>query len=525
MKSKTIKTRETVQSIKIKNKRSNLNHYFKKNFISEKEPTVKDNKEEMSNQSYAVNHVAHAQKSTAISSVRRSKNYVRNKISSHRQREQAIKKAKATPKKSSVKTKKSIGNKAKLSHRPTQSSSDKLELKQPSSVKPTNYSSRMKSLMMSKHKDRVKKSKKARTYIAKKSRFIMKSAKGTVKTVSIAARTVSNLYAYGTALICLVILTLFMGVFACLSDDGGINSEIQPLSTQVLAYEKTITKYAEQYGIKEYVPIVEAIMMQESKGLGNDPMQSSESQYNTKFPRKPNGISDPDYSIEVGVHTFADCLSKAKAESPADTEKLYLALQGYNYGNGYIEWAITNFGGYTKANAKVFSDQMKYELKTDVYGDPNYVSHVMVYVNFLFRGGTNPNFSNTEAWITKNPYAHAKLYGQCTWFAWGRFYELYGYSPGFTGDGKDCVRQLLAAHKDKFEYSLTPKSGAVFSGIGNNHVGIVLDAKNNTLIIQEGNLDGKTNTFKDAQHDWHTKEYTLEQLRTAYKGVVFANPK
>lgn len=72
---------------------------------------------------------------------------------------------------------------------------------------------------------------------------------------------------------------------------------------------------------------------------------------------------------------------------------------------------------------------------------------------------------------------------------------------------------------------MTPKSGAVFSGIGNNHVGIVLDAKNNTLIIQEGNLDGKTNTFKDAQHDWHTKEYTLEQLRTAYKGVVFANPK
>ncbi len=168
---------------------------------------------------------------------------------------------------------------------------------------------------------------------------------------------------------------------------------------------------------------------------------------------------------------------------------------------------------------------MKYELKTEVYGDPNYVSHVMVYVNFLFRGGTNPNFSNTEAWITKNPYAHAKLYGQCTWFAWGRFYELYGYSPGFTGDGKNCVRQLLAAHKDKFEYSLTPKSGAVFSGIGNNHVGIVLEVKNNTLIVQEGNLDGKTNTFKDAQHDWHTKEYTLEQLRTAYKGVVFANPK
>lgn len=149
----------------------------------------------------------------------------------------------------------------------------------------------------------------------------------------------------------------------------------------------------------------------------------------------------------------------------------------------------------------------------------------MRYVGITFRGGTNPNFNNLEAWVTKNPYAQAGLYGQCTWFAWGRFYELYGYDPGFSGDGSSCVKELIAAHPDKFERSSSPKAGAVFSAIGHNHVGIVIAVKDNTITVQEGNLDGITNTFQDAKKDWQTKSYTLNQLRSIYGGVVFANPK
>lgn len=127
----------------------------------------------------------------------------------------------------------------------------------------------------------------------------------------------------------------------------------------------------------------------------------------------------------------------------------------------------------------------------------------MRYVGITFRGGTNPNLNNLEeAWVTKNPYAQAGLYGQCTWFAWGRFYELYGYDPGFSGDGSSCVKELVAAHPDKFERSSSPKAGAVFSAIGHNHVGIVIAVKDNTITVQEGNLDGITNTFQYAKKDW-----------------------
>ena len=149
----------------------------------------------------------------------------------------------------------------------------------------------------------------------------------------------------------------------------------------------------------------------------------------------------------------------------------------------------------------------------------------MRYVGITFRGGINPNFNNLEAWITKNPYAKAGLYGQCTWFAWGRFYEIYGYSPGFTGDGYQCADQLVRTHPDKFEISSTPKVGAIYSAIGKNHVGIVIGWDGTNITVQDGNLDGRTNSFQEAKTDWKTSTYTLETLKSIYGGVKFANPK
>ena len=47
--------------------------------------------------------------------------------------------------------------------------------------------------------------------------------------------------------------------------------------------------------------LIKAIMMQESGGRGLDPMQCSEGSFNTKYPKQPNGITDPEYSISCGV--------------------------------------------------------------------------------------------------------------------------------------------------------------------------------------------------------------------------------
>ena len=49
---------------------------------------------------------------------------------------------------------------------------------------------------------------------------------------------------------------------------------------------------------------------------------------------RQGGISDPEYSINVGIQNLADCLSAAQVENPIDMEHIKLALQGYNFGNG-----------------------------------------------------------------------------------------------------------------------------------------------------------------------------------------------
>ena len=175
----------------------------------------------------------------------------------------------------------------------------------------------------------------------------------------------------------LLVFILIAGIIAGAAfSSSSENSE--SLSDEVLAYTSVIQQYASQYGIPEYVSAIQAIMMQESGGRGTDPMQCSESPYNTRFSHSPGSITDPNYSIEVGVQTFADCISQAGCSSPQDMDKLKLAWQGYNYGNGYIGWALQR-GGYTEANALQFSQEQAASHGWSSYGDPEYVPHVMRY--------------------------------------------------------------------------------------------------------------------------------------------------
>lgn len=491
-----IKTKQKMQTIKAKDTKGNIQHFIKQQTIHTRSKDV-DKKEDASVKSnaqvQATNKVSAVAKQTVIESKHRTTKFFKQKRNEY--------KIESTSKKSIVESNHDI---------------------QPQKI---SYIAKAKKHVVNKvNASKIKQSTEqfvSKPIIQNTTHAIKKSFHIVKKSVS----TLNTLFSFGTGLILLIVITLFIGTFSVLAQDGGSNSEIVSLSEEVIAYEDTIRKYAIEYDIEDYVSLLQAIMMQESGGKGNDPMQASESGYNTKYPRVPNGITEAEYSIEVGVKTFSDCIKKANVKDPSDTEHIYLALQGYNYGNGYIEWALTNFGGYSKYNAQLFSDNKKQELHVSGYGDPLYVDHVMRYVGITFRGGTNPNFNNLEAWVTKNPYARIGLYGQCTWFAWGRFYELYGYDPGFTGNGWDCVDELLTSHRDKFERADTPKAGAVFSGIGKNHVGIVLKVDGENITIQDGNYDGKTNTFEEAKTDWHTNTYTLSELRRRYGGIVFANPK
>ena len=236
-------------------------------------------------------------------------------------------------------------------------------------------------------------------YSMKKAEKAVQAARQTAQNTKIAVKTtakavthaikalmeaikalLSGLTAGGWIAVVILIIVILFGGFLCMT--GGDNSStVSSVSAEVEAYEPLIRQYANQYGIGEYVELIKAIMMQESGGRGLDPMQCSEGSFNTKYPKQPNGITDPEYSISCGVQEIKSCLERAGVKNPLDMENIKLALQSYNYGNGYLEWAKAR-GGYTLANAAEFSDMMAQRMGWSSYGDKQYVPHVLQYYAF-----------------------------------------------------------------------------------------------------------------------------------------------
>lgn len=359
------------------------------------------------------------------------------------------------------------------------------------------YQNRMKRFSINKHKNQIKEAKEKTTLLQKAKTTITKGAVNTFKVLRKTVTSIKNIVSFGTGLLLLIVITLFIGVFSALPDDSRVNTALSPVSEDVLKYTETIHKYAKKYDIEEYSNLIIAVMMQESGGKGNDPMQASECGYNEKYPKKKDGITDPEYSIEVGVHNLSDCTKKAKVNNTTDIEHISLALQGYNYGQAYIAWAVTNFGGYTRANAKVYSDEMRAKLQVNVYGDPKYVSHVLQYYH-LGNGNIVEVAKSQIGNVGGKPYW--SWYGFNNRVEWCACFVSWcaneaglidkGLVPKFAycPSGIDWFKE----HKQWQPRTITPQPGYIIffdweqDGIS-DHVGIVEKIENDVIYTIEGN--------------------------------------
>ena len=200
-------------------------------------------------------------------------------------------------------------------------------------------------------------------------------------TLKRAARSSSDTILYAgagfIALLLPLLIVMAIGGMMYGSDEHSVGTE--PVSEEVHELSPYIFAYACEYELEEYISLIKAVMMQESGGRGDDPMQASECSYNTKYPKSPNGITDPEYSIDVGIQYLKECLELAAVKDPDDIECISLALQGYNFGTGYISWARAKYGGYSQLSAMEFSEYMAEQMGWESYGDPYYVSHVLRY--------------------------------------------------------------------------------------------------------------------------------------------------
>lgn len=196
----------------------------------------------------------------------------------------------------------------------------------------------------------------------------------------------------GGLLIALLLIIMIAGTFSVINSvisdsnhagDSALGYGQAQVSPEVEQYRETIKLELNKYGKSDYTDLLLALMMQESGGLGSDPMQASESKCGYI-----GCITSPEESIQYGVKHFLSVLEKAKND-------IKLTLQSYNFGGGFIDYVMGKGGSYTKELAVSFSQMMFQKLgHTGIYkchrpsaielnacyGDIEYVDAVLKYL-------------------------------------------------------------------------------------------------------------------------------------------------
>jgi murein DD-endopeptidase MepM/ murein hydrolase activator NlpD len=261
---------------------------------------------------------------------------------------------------------------------------------------------------------------------------------------------------FGSAFMVLMMADQLFGSKSNTLEEGTAN-----VSQNVLKHKSTVEKYAEEYEVSEYVSVLLAMMMQESGGKGDDPMQASES-----FCGSVGCIKDTEKSIEQGVKYFSAMLKKADGD-------LKTTIQSYNFGSGFIDYVNRNGGKYSKELAVSFSKKQYEKLahtglyscvrseslaNNACYGDVGYVDAVLQYYDF-----TLPTSGNGE-W--SSPIKGLK--GITSGFGWRTWSD--GRREHHKGIDFGCINHVTpiqAASEGKVVYSGFHKNKNGAAGYGN----------------------------------------------------------
>ncbi len=157
------------------------------------------------------------------------------------------------------------------------------------------------------------------------------------------------------------------------------------LSPEVERYREDVLAWVKKEGMEPYLELYLAVMQQESGGNGNDVFQASESKG-----LAPGTLSLQE-SIEQGVKYLSVMIKKAVCTSPQDLEHIRLALQGYNFGGPYIDFAVKKDGKWTQENTFAYAKKQSGGKRNTGsraqvlgpwhYGDQYYTAHVLRYYN------------------------------------------------------------------------------------------------------------------------------------------------
>ncbi|MCM3570184.1 lysozyme family protein [Neobacillus mesonae] len=146
---------------------------------------------------------------------------------------------------------------------------------------------------------------------------------------------------------------------------------------KVKEYRPLLESELGKYNLEQYTDVLLALMQQESRGQGGDPMQASESAGLAR-----NTIKDPKQSIQAGVKHFKGVLSygnQQKVDFPT-------IIQAYNMGSGYITFVAQHGGKHSEELAKQFS-RIQAKKEPDLYncnGDKSNFRYPYCYGDFTY---------------------------------------------------------------------------------------------------------------------------------------------
>ncbi|WP_226641357.1 lysozyme family protein [Mesobacillus subterraneus] len=156
-----------------------------------------------------------------------------------------------------------------------------------------------------------------------------------------------------------------------------MNVSVNSSIGEVAKYTPMIEDELKKFGMEDHTVTVAALMMQESRGKGRDPMQASES-----LGLAPNSIQDPQQSIQQGVKYYQRVVNHGK-KMQVDFPTV---IQSYNMGIGYIDFVAKNGGKHSEELAKKFS-MIQVEKNPQTYdcgGDKNNFRYPYCYGDFTY---------------------------------------------------------------------------------------------------------------------------------------------
>ncbi|MGN0144800.1 MAG: CHAP domain-containing protein, partial [Clostridium sp.] len=178
--------------------------------------------------------------------------------------------------------------------------------------------------------------------------------------------------------------------------------------------------------------------------------------------------------------------------------------------NGFYKIEYNNKTGYASSKWITFT---KPEVNTNVTLGPIRTTgpekdnkHYYSNDNIFYKAQLSPPFTNSSG---------KPIVGNCTWYAYGRIWEISGHIPydaGFTGNAYEWWNANIRT--GKYKYGSTPKRGALAvwkSSLPNSggcgHVAIVEKIENNKIYISESSWHGSYFNYREIYNKEHLYGY------------------